>query len=390
MKLRFLYVIGLVILLMPLATATLAAPSTQVVICEQEYVVQADDWLSKLADRFYGDMFAFTLIVIATNGQADEKYADIENPDSIEPGWVLCIPPATDSGESMEPAAAGTEIIQFTPTTIPLDPNQQPLQMTACQPSQVIPRPGVYQCTSANGSSLDPCWVVEGNALLCSPGWLPPQFEEPPSYSLATAPETLPEIDPASAESGPVAFFLALEGNNPPCRKRVDLAMVLAGQPVTYSCEAPGAWLVGELDTSQPTWLAQRVITDPSGVNVTDGPTAVGVQKAWVYGAVEEEAAQPAQAERTQVWADNVTVEVVDGQYVATLNGHFPDSCSTLGGVETTVEGDTINVTVYAERPSDLMCASALVAFETTFTLDVGELEPGEYTVVVNESATTT
>jgi hypothetical protein len=358
--------------------------------CEDEYTVQAGDWLSRIAEKFFGDVLAFDQIVQATNDQTDGKYADIENPDLIEPGWVLCIPPATSNEESMEQAASGTEIIQFDPTTVPLDPNQELRVMTACQPSQVVPRPGVYQCTEADGFSLDPCWVVEGNTLLCSPSWMPPQFEDPPSYTLATAPDTLPEIDPATAETGPVAFFLALEENNPPCRKRADLEMVLAGQPVTYSCEAPGAWLVGELDTSQPTWLAQRVIADPSGVTVTDGPTTVGVQRAWVYGAVADEETQPAELERKQVWADDVSIEVVGGQYVATLNGHFPDSCSTLGDVESTVEGDTITITVYADSPPGVSCASALVPFQTSFTVDVGELEPGEYTVIVNEFATTT
>jgi heat shock protein HslJ len=60
--------------------------------CEVEYTVQADDWLSKLADRFYGDVLAYPTIVEATNGQADERFANIANPDLIEPGWLLCIP----------------------------------------------------------------------------------------------------------------------------------------------------------------------------------------------------------------------------------------------------------------------------------------------------------
>ena len=51
------------------------------------------------------------------------------------------------------------------------------------------------------------------------------------------------------------------------------------------------------------------------------------------------------------VWADSVEIAMVDGDYVATLTGHFPDSCSTLGDVETTVAGDTIMVTVYADSP---------------------------------------
>jgi hypothetical protein len=118
--------------------------------------------------------------------------------------------------------------------------------------------------------------------LLCNPRWRPPAYDTL-SYTLATAPDSLPEGDPAAAKTEPVAFYLALEEGNPPCVKRADLEMELAGQPVSYACEAPGAWLVGDLDTSQPTWLAQRIITDPSGTTVTDGPTPVVVQRAWVY-----------------------------------------------------------------------------------------------------------
>ena len=78
----------------------------------------------------------------------------------------------------MEAAAGGTEIIQFEPATVQLDPNQEPQVMTSCQPSQVVPRAGVYQCASDSGSNFDPCWVVAGNTLLCNPRWMPPLFED--------------------------------------------------------------------------------------------------------------------------------------------------------------------------------------------------------------------
>jgi hypothetical protein len=60
----------------------------------QDYVVQADDWLNKLADKFYGDPLAYVLIVEATNqkASADSSYASIENPDRIEIGQKLFIP----------------------------------------------------------------------------------------------------------------------------------------------------------------------------------------------------------------------------------------------------------------------------------------------------------
>jgi nucleoid-associated protein YgaU len=62
----------------------------------QAYIVQLDDWLSKLADKFYGDIFAYPTIVEATNAKAaeDSSFATITNPDLIEIGQKLWIPEA--------------------------------------------------------------------------------------------------------------------------------------------------------------------------------------------------------------------------------------------------------------------------------------------------------
>jgi hypothetical protein len=37
------------------------------VSCQQDYTVQVDDWLSKIAEKFYGDVLAFPAIAQATN-----------------------------------------------------------------------------------------------------------------------------------------------------------------------------------------------------------------------------------------------------------------------------------------------------------------------------------
>jgi branched-chain amino acid transport system substrate-binding protein len=60
----------------------------------QEYIVQADDWLSKLADKNYGDVLAWPIIWEATNAKAaeDSTFAVIENPNLIEVGQKLWIP----------------------------------------------------------------------------------------------------------------------------------------------------------------------------------------------------------------------------------------------------------------------------------------------------------
>jgi iron(III) transport system substrate-binding protein len=87
----FIGIVGL------LSVVGLAAPATQE--AGQDYIVQSDDWLSKLADKFYGDPLAFRAIVEATNTKAssDSSYATIDNPDVIEVGQKLFIPTAQEA-----------------------------------------------------------------------------------------------------------------------------------------------------------------------------------------------------------------------------------------------------------------------------------------------------
>ena len=213
MNFKTLFVVNLILLFTLPATIAFAAPSaqsTQVVTCEEAYVVQADDWLSKLADRYYGDVLAYPAIVMATNLMVptDSSFTNIANPDVIEVGQKLCIP-----------AAAAVEEL--------------------------------------------------------------------------------------------VAAF-------------------------------------------------------------------------------EGETQTPVNVEPKLVWVDSVTIQMVGGEYVATFVGNFPDGCSTLGEVETTVTDNNIVVTVLADSPPDVMCAMGLVPFEESTTLNLGQIAPGEYTVTVNETATTT
>ena len=67
--------------------------------CTTDVVVQLDDWLSKIAEKEYGDWTLYPMIVDATNAKAqtDGSYATIENPDLIEVGWKLCVPAAEES-----------------------------------------------------------------------------------------------------------------------------------------------------------------------------------------------------------------------------------------------------------------------------------------------------
>jgi transforming growth factor-beta-induced protein len=81
-----------------------------------DYTVQADDWLSKIAEKSLGDVLAYPQIVDATNAAAAEssKYGMIDNPDVIEVGQVVCIPStegAMMEEETMEEPMAEMDIV---------------------------------------------------------------------------------------------------------------------------------------------------------------------------------------------------------------------------------------------------------------------------------------
>lgn len=60
----------------------------------QVYTVQADDWLSKIAEKTYGDPLAYAAIVAATNEMAAQvsTFAPINDPNLIEAGQQLWLP----------------------------------------------------------------------------------------------------------------------------------------------------------------------------------------------------------------------------------------------------------------------------------------------------------
>lgn len=79
----------------------------------EDYVVQADDWLSKLADKFYGDPLAYHAIVAATNkkSETDASYALIEDANIIDVGQKLFIPAGDAAAAIIE---SRTRVIETT------------------------------------------------------------------------------------------------------------------------------------------------------------------------------------------------------------------------------------------------------------------------------------
>jgi len=93
--------ITLTILILAALLVPAMSMAQEPVACESNYTIQVGDWLSKIAEKYFGDVLTYPAIVLATNTQTDDMYTFIANPDMIEPGWTLCIPSADDAATLM-------------------------------------------------------------------------------------------------------------------------------------------------------------------------------------------------------------------------------------------------------------------------------------------------
>ena len=135
---------SLIIVLISIMTFTpVQALAQGEIACETDVVVQADDWLSKIADKFYGDVLAFEAISEATNAKADgdSSYATIDDVNIIEPGWKLCIPSQTDAEVLLErPVTTATGVRSDQPLIVAMVAEPRVLEPTidTIKPSLVI------------------------------------------------------------------------------------------------------------------------------------------------------------------------------------------------------------------------------------------------------------
>lgn len=62
--------------------------------------------------------------------------------------------------------------------------------------------------------------------------------------------------------------------------------------------------------------------------------------------------------------------------------GNLPDGCTSIVGSKSEMVNDsTFELSIYTERPEDMMCTQALVPFEESISLEVEGLAAGTYTV---------
>jgi hypothetical protein len=100
-----LFLILMTIFVFGVPLTVIAAPPEQEIVCAEDYTIQAGDWLSKLADKFYGEVQAYPVIVGATNlaAQTNDSYSPITDANRLEVGQQLCIP----SGETAQAILTG-------------------------------------------------------------------------------------------------------------------------------------------------------------------------------------------------------------------------------------------------------------------------------------------
>jgi len=115
---KYVSLLMVALMLAGVMTTSLAVPShaqDEGAACEDTYTVQADDWLSKVADRFLGNVLAYPAIVDATNAISaeDDSFTAIQNADIIEVGQKLCIPSSAEAEASL--GEIGSDISVETP-----------------------------------------------------------------------------------------------------------------------------------------------------------------------------------------------------------------------------------------------------------------------------------
>jgi hypothetical protein len=213
------------------------------------------------------------------SGRQDAPYGDGSPDEQRATALYADVPLVTGSFRLLDAAGRPlaelpTQVVPFDPAALPPAPTQA-ARGAACGPSAAVPRAGAYACQVEGASdSLDPCFALSGTALACAVN------PATGAYTPVTATTPLPATTDALAS--PVPFSVELGGAKPPCAKRGQ-PVPIGGYAATYACQAPGAWLVGPLQTARAVWIAQYITSDTQNTVVTYGPEPTRVTRAWVY-----------------------------------------------------------------------------------------------------------
>lgn len=103
-----------------------------------------------------------------------------------------------------------------------------------------------------------------------------------------------------------------------------------------------------------------------------------------------QEPASAAGQEGTLAIVESASIEEIMAHQYVVVNGNYPDACTRISDVEQDIEGNTFNITIYTDKPADLVCAQMISPFTVNILLEAGGQTPGDYTVNVNDSASAT
>ena len=257
-----------------LAPRVQAAPPAQEAPEGEVYTVQAGDWLSRIAEKYYGDVLGYPRIVEATNGRAaeDNTFSRIDNPDRIEIGQKLWIP---QPAEAVAPPSGGAPPAQ---TAVIRSGPQAPAETVEgrCWTSSIAApgSPYAWRCMVGN-QIYDPCLTAaDGQTIVCG---VPDQ-----EIGLALT-EPLPQPEASDIPARPWQVELAggvtcspFTGTLPPIE-----------EIAVYSC-SDQAVILGEIQMDDPIWYAQTAQIEPNEAGPlpfqATNQELVPVLRAWLAG----------------------------------------------------------------------------------------------------------
>ncbi|MDM8531299.1 META domain-containing protein [Anaerolineales bacterium HSG25] len=336
------------------SSSTLAQESLS---CELEYTVQAGDWLSFIAEKYLGSPLAYTELMALANSSTEDSFTNIDNPDLIEPGWVLCIPKIAEGAMSAMPS------------------------MPEGYPDSLSPE-------SLKNATYQSEWTQAGTATLVNGE----HNEEAAPSSASTNTVTLTDNIAYGELNGQPSAVAVLYSSGGGSGTFGSLAVMVDQDGVATNITNAN---LGDRVKINSLTVADNQVTIDMVQAGPDDPMCCPSQQviktfALQDGVLTETSStvvdsSAGEAAGSPVSVDSVMVESREAVHYAIVSGNLPDSCTTLGAPTQTVEGNTIKIELLTVLPpADMMCAMALVPFTEEIQLDTTGLEGGEYTVDVN------
>lgn len=93
--------------------------------------------------------------------------------------------------------------------------------------------------------------------------------------------------------------------------------------------------------------------------------------------------------ERALAPVESLEVAIERNEVVVVASGNLRDGCTEIDIIETTQEGNTLRATITTVRDPLALCTEALVPYQEIIRFERNGLEPGVYTVEVNDATTT-